>query len=101
MRRPQLTLSDHLKKKLRRYLHKIFCTRLAAIDFQQFLKNKMAVTANFFRKYCLTNYSNAVQVMLSRFDVQVSNHNTLLFVLFFEAIKLNQNGRLDGTCKFC
>ena len=39
-----------------------------------------------FRKYCSTNYSNAVQAMLSRFDVQVSNHNTLLFFGFFEAI---------------
>ena len=52
MRRPQLTLSDHLKKKLLRYLHKNFLhvygvNSLAAIDFQQFLKNKMAATAIF------------------------------------------------------
>ena len=50
MRRPQLTLSDHLKKKLFRYLHKFFLhvygvNSLAGIDFQQFLKNKMAATA--------------------------------------------------------
>ena len=52
MRRPQLTLSDHLKKKLFRYLHNFFLhvygvNSLAAIDFQQFLKNKMAATAIF------------------------------------------------------
>ena len=40
-----------------------------------------------FHKYCLTNYSNAIQAIISRFDVQISNHN--------------KNGRLDGTCKFC
>ena len=51
MRRPQITLSDHLKKKLFRYHHKFFLhvygvNSLAGIDFQQFLKNKMAATAN-------------------------------------------------------
>ena len=51
-----------------------------------------------FHKYCSINYSNAIQAIVSRFDVQVSNHNTLL-VLFF--LELKQNGRLDGTCKFC
>ena len=45
MRRPQLTLSDHLKKKLFIYQQKN--TSLAGIDLQQFLKNKMAATANF------------------------------------------------------
>ena len=50
VRRPQLTLSDHLKKKLFRYHHNFFLhvygvNSLAGIDFQQFLKNKMA--ANF------------------------------------------------------
>ena len=39
MRRPQLTLSDHLKKNL-------LSNSLAGIDFQQFLKNKMVATAN-------------------------------------------------------
>ena len=52
MRRPQLTLSDHLKEKLFRYLHNFFlhvyCVNsLAGIDFQQFLRNKMAATAIF------------------------------------------------------
>ena len=52
VRRPQLTLSDHLKKKLSRYHRKFFLhvygvNSLAGIDFQQFLKNKMAATANF------------------------------------------------------
>ena len=51
MRRPQLTLSDHLKKKLFRYLHKFLhvygVNSLAGIDFQLFLKNKMAATAIF------------------------------------------------------
>ena len=53
VRRPQLTLSDHLRKKLFRYLHNFFLhiygvNSLAGIDFQQFLKNKMAATAILF-----------------------------------------------------
>ena len=51
MRRPQLILSDHLKKKLFRYhhqfvLHVYGVNSLTGIDFQQFMKNKMAATAN-------------------------------------------------------
>ena len=83
MRRPQLTLSDHLKKKLRGYHHQFFVytyrvsNSLAGIDFQQFLKNKN----------CLTNYSNAVQAIVSRFYVQVSNHNTLLVFFWSDQIE--------------
>ena len=36
-----------------------------------------------FHKYCLTNYSNAIRAIVSRFDVQVSNHNTLLVFVFW------------------
>ena len=60
---------------------------LAGIDFQQFLKIKMAATANFPQIFS-TNYSNAVQAIVSRFDVQMSNHNSLLV---FELISLLVN----------
>ena len=52
VRRPQLALSDHLKKSYLDIITK-FCLHvygvnsLAGIDFQQFLKNKMDATANF------------------------------------------------------
>ena len=52
MRRPQLTLSDQGKIYLdiftNFFLHVYGVNSLAAIDFQQFLKNKMAATAIFF-----------------------------------------------------
>ena len=42
-----------------------------------------------FHKYYSTNYSNAVQAIVSRFDVQVSNHNTSWY--WFAAISKKQN----------
>ena len=67
--------------------------------FSNFWKTRWP-TQPIVHKYCLANYSNAIQAIVSRFDVQVSIHNTLLvFLFFFGAIKLKQNGRLDGTCR--
>ena len=108
VRRPQLTLSDHLKKMLSSYHHQSLCTYIGCqliawlvLIFSNFWKKTRWPPQPIFHKYCSTNYSNAVQAIVSRFDVQVSNHNTLLVFLFFRAIKLKQNGRLDGACKFC
>ena len=69
------------------YTHRVSIAWLVLI-FSNFLKARWPPQP-IVHKYCSTNYSNAVQAIVSR------------LASFFWAIKLKQNGRLDGTCKFC
>ena len=54
-----------------------------------------------FSKYCSTNYSNGVQAIVSRFDMQVSNHNIFASFWFLERSNWNKMAALRELGKFC
>ena len=83
-----LTTSDQLKEKLWIYHHQTFNTdiewhKLGWYWFSAIYEKTRWPPQPIFHKYCLTNYSNAIRAIVSRFYVQVSNHNTSLVFVFW------------------